>query len=110
MEVQFEDLDKSDLFIDCIYKGGKVPNMSSEPFHKLIPGCENTGVMKDGIIYSVKNVPSYDGKQITLGEIMDEGDVDEKYFIPENRLYYTSPDVDHSDETHQRLSKEERQK
>lgn len=70
---------------------------------------ENTGVMKDGIIYSVKTVPSYDGKQITLGEIMDDGDVDEKYFIPENRLYYTSPDVDHSDETHQRLSKEERQ-
>lgn len=70
---------------------------------------ENTGVMKDGIVYSVKTVPSYDGKQITLGEIMDEGDVDEKYFIPENRLYYTSPDVDHSDETHQRLSKEERQ-
>ena len=25
MEVQFEDLDKSDLFIDCIYKGGKIP-------------------------------------------------------------------------------------
>lgn len=43
MEVQFEDLDKSDLIINCIYKGGKVPNMSSEPFHKLIPGCENSG-------------------------------------------------------------------
>ena len=40
---------------------------------------------------------------------MDDGDVDEKYFIPKNRLYYTSPDVNHSDETHQRLSKEERQ-
>lgn len=23
MEIQFEDLDKSDFFIDCIYKGGK---------------------------------------------------------------------------------------
>ena len=43
MEIQFEDLDKSDFFIDCIYKGGKAPNMSSEPFHKLIPGCENAG-------------------------------------------------------------------
>lgn len=38
--------------------------------------------MKDGIIYSVKTVPCYDGKQITLGEIMDDGDVDEQYFIP----------------------------
>lgn len=43
MEVQFEDLDKSDLYIDCVYKGGKVSNMSAEPFHKLIPGCENAG-------------------------------------------------------------------
>ena len=43
MEVEFEKLEKSDLIIDCIYKGGTVPNMSSEPFHKLIPGCENAG-------------------------------------------------------------------
>lgn len=70
---------------------------------------ENTGVMKDGVIYTVKTTPNYHGKQITLGEIMDDGDVDEKYFIPENKLYYTSPDVNHSDETHGRLSKEARQ-
>ena len=43
MEVQFEDLEKSDLYIDCVYKGRKVSNMSAEPFHKLIPGCENAG-------------------------------------------------------------------
>ena len=49
MEVQFEDLEKSDLYIDCIYKGGKAPNMSSEPFHKLIPGCENAGGFKKSL-------------------------------------------------------------
>jgi len=43
MEVQFDDLEKADLVIDCIYKGGTAPNMSAEPFHKLIPGCENAG-------------------------------------------------------------------
>ena len=43
MEVQFDDLEKSDFLIDCIYKGGTMPNISSEPFHKLIPGCENSG-------------------------------------------------------------------
>lgn len=43
MEVKFEDLDKSALYVDCIYKGGKAANMSAEPFHKLIPGCENAG-------------------------------------------------------------------
>lgn len=70
---------------------------------------ENTGVMKDGVIYTVKTLPVYDGKQITLGDIMDEGDVDSKYFIPEEKLYYTYPDITHSDESKERLSKEERQ-
>lgn len=70
---------------------------------------ENSGVMRDGIVYTVKTVPSYDGQQITLGDIMDKGDVDEKYFISEEKLYYTTPNKTHSDETMVRLSKEERQ-
>lgn len=70
---------------------------------------ENTGMMKDGVIYTVKTTPDYHGKQITLGDIMDDGEVDKKYFIPEERLYYTHPDVTHSDETKERLSKEQRQ-
>ena len=43
MEVEFSKLDSSDLVVDCIYKGGSTSNMSAEPFHKLIPGCENAG-------------------------------------------------------------------
>ncbi|MDO4466884.1 MAG: restriction endonuclease [Bacillota bacterium] len=43
MEVAFIDLENSDLFVDCIYKGGSAPNISSEPFHLLIPRCENSG-------------------------------------------------------------------
>lgn len=43
MECLFENLSSSDLVVDCIYKGGNVSNMSAEPFHKLIPGCENAG-------------------------------------------------------------------
>ena len=42
-EIKFEDLEQADLYIDCIYKGGTAPNISAEPFHKLIPGCENSG-------------------------------------------------------------------
>lgn len=70
---------------------------------------ENAGVMRDGVIYTVKTIPTYDGKQITLGDIMDTGEVDEKYFIPKEKLYYTYEDVTHSDESHERLSKEQRQ-
>lgn len=65
---------------------------------------ENTGLMKDGIIYTVKTNPAYYGKQITLGDIMEDGKVDEQFFIPKERLYYTTPDVTHSDETHVKLS------
>lgn len=70
---------------------------------------DNSGVMKNGTIYSLKTEPMYDGEQITLGDIMEDGMVDEQYFIPEEKLYYTSKDVTHSDETKEKLSKEQRQ-
>ena len=49
-------------------------------------GFENCGVMKDGLIYTIKTTPNYSGKQITLGDVMETGDVDESYFIPEEQL------------------------
>lgn len=52
-EIPFEQLENSDLYIDCIYKGGKVPNISSEPFHKLIPGCENSGGFRKNCVKMV---------------------------------------------------------
>ncbi len=60
---------------------------------------ENAGVMKDGVVYTVKTTPRYDGPQITLGQIMETGRVDEQFFIPKERLYYTDPEVTHSDES-----------
>ena len=70
---------------------------------------ENTGVMKDGIVYTLKTYPSYDGNQINLGDIMEDGDIDKQFFIPEERLYYTYPDINHSDETMGKLPTEHRQ-
>ena len=70
---------------------------------------ENSGIMKDGIIYTIKTLPNYNGEQITLGDVMESGEVEEEYFIPEEKLYYTNPSVTHSDETEQRLPKEDRQ-
>lgn len=67
---------------------------------------ENSGIMKDGMIYTLKTVPAYDGEQITLGDILEDGDVDRSFFIPKERLYYTSPLMNHSDETHEKLSDE----
>lgn len=65
---------------------------------------ENSGVMKDGIAYTLKTTPDHNGEQITLGDIVEDGDVARSFFIPKDRLYYTFPGIDHSDETHERLS------
>lgn len=70
---------------------------------------ENTGIMKDGIVYTVKTTPFYSGTQVTLGDIMEDGEVDEQFFIPEDRLYYTYPDINHSDESKDKLTDEQRQ-
>ncbi len=69
-------------------------------------GFENSGIMKDGVVYTAKTFPLYDGNVITLGDVMDEGEVEEEYFIPESKLYYTSPEIEHSDETQEVLSYE----
>ena len=69
---------------------------------------ENTGVMKDGVVYTVKTTPSYDGEQITLGDIMEDGDIDKSFFIPDERMYYASPNINHSDETFERLPDDSR--
>ena len=69
---------------------------------------ENSGIMKNGTVYTMSTEPNYAGKFITLGDIMEDGDVEEQYFIPEQRLYYTSPEINHSDETEEQLSVEAR--
>ena len=87
----------------------KLPSGIGELSESFSFGFENSGVMIDGVIYTVKTVPNYHGKQITLGDVMDQDNVDEKFFIPEEKLYYTYPDITHSDESMGKLPKEQRQ-
>lgn len=87
----------------------ELPVGLGELSEKFSFGFGNSGVMKDGVIYTVKTIPNYDGEQITLGDIMETGDVEEQYFISEKRLYYTTPNITHSDETKVKLEKEKRQ-
>lgn len=98
-----DEVDSKKLRIEELPKGiGELSTKFSFNF-------ENTGVMKDGVIYTLKTTPKYDGKPITLGDIMETEDVDKQYFIPLEKLYYTKPSVTHSDETRERLPKEDRQ-
>lgn len=63
MEVEFDKLDSSDLIVDCVYKGGSVSNMSAEPFHKLIPGCENAGGFRKKLREDGSGVDRYKEKR-----------------------------------------------
>jgi len=70
---------------------------------------ENSGIMHNGTIYSVKTVPEYGGRQRTLGDVLETEDVDEKFFIPVEKLYYTTPSVNSNDARTNPLTKVERQ-
>ena len=41
MEIQFADLEKAELIIDCVYKGGTAKNISDEVLPRLLPKCGN---------------------------------------------------------------------
>ena len=69
---------------------------------------ENSGVMIDGNIYTVRIEPFYKGKQITLGDVMENEEVDEQYFISEASLWYTDKNVNGNDSRFNPLSKEEK--
>lgn len=70
---------------------------------------ENTGIMKDGVIYTLRTTPKYNGIQRVLGDIMETEEVEEQYFIPEDKLYYAEPNATHSDEREEKLPQEDRQ-
>lgn len=69
---------------------------------------ENSGIMINSIIYTVKTTPVYK-EPVPLGNILQDCEVPKKYFIEENKLYYTSKDIRSSDETKEELPKEQRQ-
>ncbi|WP_149554861.1 DNA (cytosine-5-)-methyltransferase [Treponema pectinovorum] len=62
----------------------------------------NSGIMFNGSIYSVKT-EAIILKSKNLEEILEKETVDEKYFIPDERLYFTNPESTHSDETKKEL-------
>ncbi len=49
---------------------------------KLSP-FQNTGVFIDGKVFTAKTTPNYDGKHKILGDVLQNGEVTEDFFIPE---------------------------
>lgn len=86
----------------------EIPKSIGEVSDDFSFNFENTGVMIDGIIYTTKTYPNYEGESILLGDILEKGEVEKEYFIPNNRLYYTDKDVTRSDESIEKLPLEAR--
>ena len=43
MKKSFEELEGTELIIDCIYEGGTQPNHSADPLHYIFPKCGVSG-------------------------------------------------------------------
>ena len=69
---------------------------------------ENSGFMVNGSIFTIKTKAQGCAPKL-LGDILETGKAPDKYFIPEDKLYYTDPAVNHSNETAEELPKESRQ-
>ncbi|WP_276682443.1 hypothetical protein [Empedobacter brevis] len=57
--IQFESLKDSDLIKGATYKGGRIPNLSSEPISKLLPIGNQSGIRFSGSSISPKLIVLY---------------------------------------------------
>jgi DNA (cytosine-5)-methyltransferase 1 len=53
---------------------------------KLSP-FQNTGLMIDGKVVTSKTISNYDGRKTVLGDILQNGEVAEEFFVPEEELH-----------------------
>lgn len=60
----------------------------SENFNKngKISPFQNSGLLINGLIYTTKTLPNYDGKRTVLRDVLQNGEVTEDFFINENDL------------------------
>ncbi len=70
---------------------------------------ENSGIMIGSKVYTCKVSPVEISDRTLLGDVLETKEVDDKYFVKKERLYYTSPEITHSDESEEKLPQESRQ-
>lgn len=93
---------------DGMAKVAELPGTIGEVSDSFLFTFENTGIMTDGAVYTMRTAPCYEGAYITLGDILEDRPVDKSLFVSDSRLYYTEPGTDHSDESQERLPEESR--
>lgn len=71
---------------------------------------ENCGCMIDSVVYTCKTMPVMIKSRVMCDIMQDSKTmpIDEHYYIPDERLYYTDPEVKYSDESKNALPAESR--
>ena len=71
---------------------------------------QNSGYMTESIVYTCKTIPNQIKPRVMRDIMQDNATmpVDEHFYIPKERLYFTTPDIKYTDETENELSIEQR--
>lgn len=93
---------------ECEIREIKIPNNLESVSNSFSFSFENSGIMREGKIYTLKTEPNYQGTFSTLRDIIEKNEVNESLFIKEEKLYYTNKDVSSCDETVVPLGEKER--
>lgn len=69
MKKSFEELEGSDLIIDCIYEGGNQNNLADDPLSKIFPKCGNMGGFRKVHRNDDRTKPAYVILYTTMSEL-----------------------------------------
>lgn len=82
-----------------------LPHTIGETSADFAADFKNSGFMNDGEVFTIKTKADYNGPHKTLGDILVDS-ADERYFVPDEKVWYTDHSVTSSDETKEKLSRE----
>jgi DNA (cytosine-5)-methyltransferase 1 len=75
------------IFPKTVELEGNIVEISENFNKKSTSGFfENTGIMLDGVVTTIKTMPSYEGETIVLKDILQNGEVTSDFYIDEKEL------------------------
>jgi len=83
----FPVVDENNMYADTFKLEGDIVEISTN-FNKKddVKTFQNTGILIDGMVTTLKTFPNYDGKSILLKDIIQNGEVTEDFYIGEKDL------------------------
>jgi len=83
----FPVVDENNMYADSFKLEGDIVEISAK-FNKGedVKTFQNTGIIIDGLVTTIKTFPNYDGESILLKDIIQNGEVTNDFYINENDL------------------------